>query len=643
MTLQDKATIVNDDIKTSFGGDTPLVDIVTNQADPLVNLTTSLLAGQIKVEDQLDFLNSGLFPSDIEGNDLTLVAQLMSTDRLIDQPSKAPIIVMGQAGSVLPAGTVLVDYQGVEWRTTLDTVIQDCYGYTNACSPVGRFDLKNGELSLQSAVTNIDKATNAAAPSLGGAFETDANLRNRLLSRRPQWQNKGTESALISDLELLTGVFDAKVITDLPDCFNKTCIASEISGTYTGTSYSVSTETISPKGVTWDGSNFWVVGFDTGLIYKYDSLGIYTGISFSVSAQDIWPRGITWDGADLWVVGDNTDSVYKYNALGVYSGTSFSVAGQDSEPRGIAWDGADLWVVGNLTDSVYKYDSLGVYSGISFSVAGQDSEPRGITWDGLNLWVVGNSTNSIYKYDALSYEGTSFSVATEDSKPRGITWDGSSFWVVGDNTNFIYKYATEIIEVSSKINNYMIAVLGGTPSEIGDTIFENLCFGTDRLVGDTSVSVRCDDIKFQPMCPAIIEVNYWLKCDCQAPEGAAGLDQLIADRLNDIGLRQNIFSSTDLCKVSKDLLKAEFRIIPKSIKPDCADCDIIFDDPITGEVDQEYCSSDLNTHCYTGFCPAEFNDCVTLQKWWYPVFLVNYITEQTGCPCPTPSDGCGCD
>ena len=421
MTLQDKATIVNDDIKTSFGGDTPLVDITTNQSDPLVNLVTTLLAGQTTVDEAIIFLQSGLYASDVGGSDLTLVAQLSGTDRQIDQPSKAPIIVMGQAGAVLPAGSILTDRQGAEWTTTLPAVIQDCYGYTNACSPVGRFDLRNGELKLRDSFNNIDKATNAAAPSLGGTFETDEHLRNRLTGKRPQWQNKGTEAALLWALEQLTGVFKAKVITDLPDCHNITCV-----------------------------------------------------------------------------------------------------------------------------DPVLT------------------------------------------------------------------------------------------------IKNYMVAVLGGVDLEIAETIYENLCFGADRLIGDTVVPIRCDEVQFQPMCAVKVEVRYWLRCDCQSPEGANDLDQLIADRLNENSLNQDYWSSTDLCKVSKDLLKAEFRLIPKPIGPDCADCDI-FDNPITGEVGEEYCTSDLNTKCFTGTCGGgDWSDCVTLQPWWYPVFLPTLVTAQTGCPCPTPSDACGC-
>ena len=642
MTLQDKATIVNDDIKTSFGGDTPLVDIVTNQADPLVNLVTTLLAGQTTVDEAIIFLQSGLYASDVGGSDLTLVAQLSGTDRQIDQPSKAPIIVMGQAGAVLPAGSILTDRQGVEWTTTLPAVIQDCYGYTNACSPVGRFDLRNGELKLRDSFNNIDKATNAAAPSLGGEFETDTNLRNRLLGKRPQWQNKGTASALIWELEQLTGVFDAKVITDLPACFNQSTFLCPADELYTGVSFSVAAEDVAPVGLVWDDSNLWMVGNSVGAVYKYNAAGLYTGTSFSLAGEDSSPVGATWDGSDFWILGSNTDTVYKYDAAGVYSGVSFSIAAEDPSPKGITWDGTSFWMLGGTADTVYEYDAGGTYTGTSVSIAAQDILPQNIMWDGSYFWMVGTDTDTVYQYDnAWLYTGFSFSVSAQDTSPTAITWDGESIWMVGAFTDAAYKY-TLTEDVVYTTNNYMISVLGGTPADIAETIYENLCFGTDRLIGDTVVPVRCDEVQFQPMCAVKVEVRYWLRCDCQSPEGANDLDQLIVDRLNENALNQDYWSSTDLCKVSKDLLKAEFRLIPKPIVPDCADCDL-FDNPITGQVDEEYCTSDLNTKCFTGTCGGgDWSDCVTLQPWWYPVFLPTLVTAQTGCPCPTPSNACGC-
>ena len=84
----------------------------------------------------------------------------------------------------------------------------------------------------------------------------------------------------------------------------------------------------------------------------------YSGTSFSVAGQELNPRGITWDGLHFWVVGTSQDTVYQYTSAGVYTGTSFSVVSQAAGASGIAWDNYNFWVVGFDSDAVYKYSYL---------------------------------------------------------------------------------------------------------------------------------------------------------------------------------------------------------------------------------------------------------------------------------------------
>ena len=81
----------------------------------------------------------------------------------------------------------------------------------------------------------------------------------------------------------------------------------------------------------------------------------YTGNSFSVGSQDTFPKGMTWDGTNFWVTGDSSNKVYQYTAAGSYTGTNFSVSSQDTNPYGIAWDGSHLWVLGISSQKVYQY------------------------------------------------------------------------------------------------------------------------------------------------------------------------------------------------------------------------------------------------------------------------------------------------
>jgi len=58
---------------------------------------------------------------------------------------------------------------------------------------------------------------------------------------------------------------------------------------YTGDWFDLSEEDNSPTGITWDGDSFWVVGYDTKKVYRYDSIGTYTGVYFNVGVQDSFP------------------------------------------------------------------------------------------------------------------------------------------------------------------------------------------------------------------------------------------------------------------------------------------------------------------------------------------------------------------
>ncbi|KKL57586.1 hypothetical protein LCGC14_2233950, partial [marine sediment metagenome] len=123
--------------------------------------------------------------------------------------------------------------------------------------------------------------------------------------------------------------------------------------TYSGVHFDVGAQVTSPTGITWDGTNFWVVGYDTDEVYKYTSAGVYTGINFDAGTETYTPAGITWDGTYFWVLERNR--VYKHYSNGTFTGTLFWAGNQDSNQRGIIWDGTYFWVVGQQLAVVYQY------------------------------------------------------------------------------------------------------------------------------------------------------------------------------------------------------------------------------------------------------------------------------------------------
>lgn len=170
-----------------------------------------------------------------------------------------------------------------------------------------------------------------------------------------------------------------------------------------------------------------------------------TGVSFDVSATGL-PRGITWDGSHFWVVSSNLDRVYQYTSSGTSTGTNFDVSSQATLPVDLTWDGSHFWILDGTTGRVYKYTSSGGYTGVNFNIGNQDINAQGITWDGNHFWVAGDGTNRIYKYTAAgNYTGASFIVSSQSPSPVGITWDGNYFYVVDDNGNRINQYTSDFV------------------------------------------------------------------------------------------------------------------------------------------------------------------------------------------------------
>ena len=224
---------------------------------------------------------------------------------------------------------------------------------------------------------------------------------------------------------------------------------------YSGTSFSVASEAITPVGIAWDGSYFWVLDTYQNRVYKYNSAGVYQSFSFAVGAQGVNPTDIVWDGTYFWVLNNQTSPlkrVSKYSAAGVYQNVFWeynAVTTMDGE--GLAWDGTYFWVVGNATDTIRKFNAAGVDQGVSYSVAAQETNPKGITFDGTYLWVVG--TNSAvgttlswaYKYNTSGvYQNESFLVESQDTNPQGILSVGTDLWMVGLTNDAAYKYSNQI-------------------------------------------------------------------------------------------------------------------------------------------------------------------------------------------------------
>jgi len=157
-----------------------------------------------------------------------------------------------------------------------------------------------------------------------------------------------------------------------------------------------------PKSIFFDGANWWMVGYSTGKIYKYDLNWTYTGFFYDLSSIDSRIEDIFWDGINWWVVGEENNKIFKFTSNWVYTGISYYVGTQDNYPNGIFWDGINWWMVG-YTDNVYKYNSDWNYTGIFYDLTLGDLYPKDIFLVGMNWWILRSvpSNGRIYKYWAF--------------------------------------------------------------------------------------------------------------------------------------------------------------------------------------------------------------------------------------------------
>lgn len=121
-----------------------------------------------------------------------------------------------------------------------------------------------------------------------------------------------------------------------------------------------------PTDITFDGTNFWILDWQTNTISKVrpedgqelDSIpGPSSLPSFSTnpSATNARPFGLTWDGEALWVSDRQEDKIYRVSPTDGSLLQMFDAPG--SNARGLAWDGESLWHVDGDANTIYRIES----------------------------------------------------------------------------------------------------------------------------------------------------------------------------------------------------------------------------------------------------------------------------------------------
>jgi len=130
-----------------------------------------------------------------------------------------------------------------------------------------------------------------------------------------------------------------------------------------------------PTGISFnpDGTAMFIIGNGSDSVFQYSlgsafdlSSASFSGTSFDVSGQDGSPRGVTFnpDGTAMFIIGNVSESVFQYSlsngfdiGTASFTGNSFDVSGQDGSPTGVTFnpDGTAMFIIGRNSNSVFQY------------------------------------------------------------------------------------------------------------------------------------------------------------------------------------------------------------------------------------------------------------------------------------------------
>jgi sugar lactone lactonase YvrE len=267
----------------------------------------------------------------------------------------------------------------------------------------------------------------------------------------------------------------------------------------------------SPRGITTDGSNLYVVDTRNNSVRKIEiATGAVTTLAGSgaagsadgvgAAASFAWPRGITTDGTNLYVADSYNYSIRKIEiatgAVSTLAGGSYGNADGVSAvarfyfPRGITTDGSNLYLADSSNYRIRKIDmATGVVTTLAGSFGGNGDgvgaeasffHPQGITTDGSNLYVADSGNNRIRKIEIATgavstLAGSSWGndngvgVAARFAYPSSITTDGTSLYVVDTDNHSIRKIemATGVVTTLAGSGSYGNTDGVGTAASFG--------------------------------------------------------------------------------------------------------------------------------------------------------------------------------
>ena len=201
---------------------------------------------------------------------------------------------------------------------------------------------------------------------------------------------------------------------------------------YDSKSISVITPATAPSGMVFstDGGTMFISDLGTDFIYQYTlstpwdiSSASYASKSKDVSTEDLSPNGITVssDGLTLFMAGNNSSFIYQYTlstpwdiSTASYASKSKDVSGEASSPTGVATspDGRKMYVTSASAGGTAQYTlstpfdvSTASYDNFKAGITTEDASMSGVAFasNGEVMYGIGGTNDRVYQYNIVNY------------------------------------------------------------------------------------------------------------------------------------------------------------------------------------------------------------------------------------------------
>lgn len=187
----------------------------------VVQVLSRVIAGATHLlHGHFQYLTNQIFPDTADAAFLDRIGNIWGITRNVATAANGPILITGQDGLTVPAGTVLTRSDAAEFTVNENVTIsggQAIAQVTASVAGTAGNTSSGAELSFQTPIENIDSNTTVQSDEIkdGTDTETDASLRSRIVDRIQRPPQGGAEIDYTTWALEVTGVTRAWVYPSL--------------------------------------------------------------------------------------------------------------------------------------------------------------------------------------------------------------------------------------------------------------------------------------------------------------------------------------------------------------------------------------------------------------------------------------------